>query len=124
MPFDQAAIRAAVLESLRNEPPAQTQAISAPDHVGPWPYVAAIAGPVADAATTLDAFSRGGVEGNALLGQHRAAMLGTKAAQAILVPLLMKKLADDGHGTAAKTLGYLTGGISGSIAAHNATVNR
>jgi hypothetical protein len=128
MPFDQAAIREAVMASLRGEEPQQqTQAAPPKDtHVGAWPYVAAVAGPMADLGTTLDAFSRGAVEGNSIYGSERPTtpLMISKAAQAILVPLLMHKLASGGHPGAAKALGYITGGMGAGLAAHNLTVNR
>lgn len=122
--FDQAAIRDAVMASLRNDPPAQTAPASAPhDGIGPWPYVAAISGQGADLASTLIARQRPGVvEANPFYGNNTGAILAGKIGSAALLTLAIKELEATGHATAAKVLGYGSGAVFGGLAARNMTV--
>lgn len=125
MAFDQAALQSAVLALLAQEPPQQVppRATNA-DRVGPAPYLAAVGGTLADLGTTLDARSRGAREANPLAGSDTGSIIAVKGAEAVLMPLLMRYLAKQGHPTAAKALGYITGGIGGASAIHNAQVAR
>lgn len=87
--------------------------------IGILPYVAAVSGQVADGISTLHAFKHGAVEQNPLIGQSPGMLMGVKAAGAVGIPLLMKKIADSGHPKIAKALGYALGGAGALVAGHN-----
>lgn len=116
------------MAKLASDPPAVQDTATRTDAkgIGPWPYVAAAAGPLADLGTSLDAFSRGAVESNPVFGgaHPEKALIATKAAQAVLYPLLMRQLVKSGHPDVAKWLGYSMGGMGAGLAAHNAMVAR
>lgn len=118
-------LRAAIL----NTPPAETdtqQRTAQPPAtgIGIAPYLALGAGSGIDLATTLAALHSGaGREANPLLshGGDAGLVLGKAASTAGLM-LAMHALANHGHPTAAKAIGYIGGAGLGGIAAHNASI--
>lgn len=88
------------------------------------PYTVALAGNVADARSSLRAFSRGAEEGNPFLSQQPAVFLATKAAGTVGILYGMHWLSAHDHRTAARVVGYLDGSIMLVIARHNAGVAR
>lgn len=129
MPFDQAAVRAAVLESLKRDDAARQQDTVArtmpPSRsIGPWPYAAMIAGNAADVGSTLYAKDHGAVELNPLYGDSNAGLIAGKAATTALLAFAMHALEKSGHPTAAKVLGYGAGAGFGALGAHNIAVTR
>lgn len=86
------------------------------------PISTMIGSQLADIGSTLYAKSHGAQEANPLI-PNSAAMMGIKGAYAVANYLIMKHLAENGHPTAAKIMGY-TSAIPGSIAAiHNLTLS-
>ncbi|MCR4342147.1 MAG: hypothetical protein NUW01_19900, partial [Gemmatimonadaceae bacterium] len=85
--------------------------------VGPGPYAALFGGQGADIATTLMGRSRGMRETNPL---GFGGVMAGKAALMTLGPLLMRKLAKQGHPTAAKVMGYGMGAAGAVPAVMNA----
>lgn len=61
---------------------------------------------------------------NPLLGGFGPTGIAIKGGSALLQALLMKKLADKGHPTAAKALGYGIGAGMGALAARNSQVGK
>lgn len=125
--FDEAALKAAIQKRLadHSEDPAAA-AVPEKKGIGPAPYLALIGGHVADAATTLHALKTvpGAQEANPLLGGFGPAGIALKGGSALLQALLMKKLTEKGHPTAAKALGYGIGGAMGALAARNSQVGK
>lgn len=131
--FDQATLRAAVMQKLMEaqDPPGQKgEAESAQDlakehnKIGVGPYAALFGGEAADIGTTLHAQSQGAQEGNPLLGNFGKGAIAGKLGGALLTAILIKKLAEAGHPGIAKALGYGSGIGLGAVAAHNATVGK
>jgi len=93
--------------------------------IGWGPYAALMAGNAADIGSTWQAIESGrGREGNPVLPHSPAAIMGLKAAATIPEALIMKSLADHGHPTAGKILGYAVGALGAGLAAHNSQVGR
>ena len=92
--------------------------------IGVGPYAALLGGEAADIGTTLAAKARGGREGNPLLGDFGPGAIAAKAGSAAGMALLMRYLANHGHPTLAKALGYGSGAGLGAAAVHNTTVAR
>lgn len=88
-----------------------------------WPMAATVGGNALDAATTWRAISDGRArEGNPMLPQNPAAIVGLKAATTIPELILLHVLAAHGHPTAAKILGYSIGALGTGLALHNRAV--
>lgn len=87
--------------------------------VGLAPYLAAASGQVMDGISTLHAFNHGAHETNPMIGQSSGKLIALKAGTAAGTMLLMKKLAEQGHPTAAKILGYSLGAFGNGLAMHN-----
>lgn len=92
--------------------------------IGPLPYLAMLGGEVADVGTTVAAKRRGAVEANPTLGSFGPVGMGAKAGSALLIALLMRKLAGDGHPTLAKSLGYGVGAGLTGVAIRNSQVGK
>jgi hypothetical protein len=93
--------------------------------VGPAPYVVMVAGNVADLWTTQQAFSRGAIEGNGLIGGRPIVKLALmKMSFTCAMALAMRTLTAHGHPRIATVLGYVDGGITFGVAAHNHRVAR
>lgn len=79
-----------------------------------------------DAWATNDAIARGGVEANPLMGPFAGGpgIYAIKGAQGILTGLIARKLAHDGHGTAARIVSGLGIAIPLAAGTHNALGGR
>ena len=89
------------------------------------PMLAAVAGNTADTLSTWKAISSGrGVESNPLLPKSPTKIAAMKGALTLPQILLIKKLNDSGHPTAAKVLGYGVGALGGLLAYNNSKVGR
>lgn len=126
--FDDDALKAAILKRLQADHADHADPAAAPAEkkgIGPAPYLAMLGGHLADAGSTLAALKRPNVvEGNPILQGFGPAGIAMKSGSALLTALLMRKLAKDGHPTAAKILGYGTGGAMGALAARNSQVGK
>jgi hypothetical protein len=123
--FDEAALKAAVLKRLQGEHADPVAAVPEKKGIGAAPYLALVGGHVADAATTLQALKRPGTEeANPLLNGFGPTGIALKGGSALLQALLMRKLANSGHPTAAKALGYGIGAGMGALAARNSQVGK
>ena len=91
-----------------------------------WPsYAVMVSGNVMDLWTTHRAFQRGAVEGNGFVsGQSIKTLIATKASFVFGLTVLMRHLEQTGHPRAAKVLGYIDGGVTWGVAAHNTRVMR
>lgn len=93
--------------------------------VGPAPYAVMVLGNVADLWTTQQAFTRGAVEGNGMIGGNPIVKIAAmKVSFTFAVALAMKTLAAHGHPKAARVLGYVDGGLTFAVSAHNHRVAR
>lgn len=124
--FSQEGLQRALAESqVQTSPDGSTATTPHITGIGPWPYLALGAGEAADAGSTALALSRSGTqEGNPLLPQNAASIAGLKAAITIPMMIGMHYLAEHGHPTIAKVIGYGGGALGAGIAAHNMTVGR
>lgn len=96
--------------------------------MSPWllaAYLAMTAGNGADLATTQQAFQRGAHEGNGLTSTTRIGPLAaSKVSFTVGLALAMRLLDAHGHPTAARVLGFVDGGVTFGVAAHNFGVGR
>ena len=122
--FSPEQLRAALLQVMQDkaEPVSERKAES--QGVGVGPYAALLGGEAADIGTTLAAKKRGAVESNPLLGDFGPAAIAGKVGTAAAMALAMRYLANHGHPTLAKALGYGSGAALGAVAAHNTTVGK
>ena len=104
-------------ESAQVEPAGRTDAPAEHKGIGAAPYVSMFGGQGADIATTVAAVKSGRFREANPLGL--TGVLAAKGAALTLVPWLMRKLARDGHPTAAKILGHGVGAAGAVPAALN-----
>jgi hypothetical protein len=94
-------------------------------HLDPLSIAALIGGQALDTGSSIQQFGRGNVEANPMyswMGERPSAGLtAMKALQTALAVRAMKKLADTGHPTAAKVVGYLGGAAGAAAGAYNMT---
>jgi hypothetical protein len=94
-------------------------------HLDPLSIAALVGGQALDVGSSIQQFGRGNVESNpmyAWMGERPSAGLtAVKALQTALAVRAMKKLADSGHPTAAKVVGYLGGAAGAAAGAYNMT---
>lgn len=111
-------VRQALLSQLD---PAETPAPAARKGIGLAPYLALAGGSLADGISTVQALKRPGTyEANPFLSAGgTAGMVAVKAASTAAVVWAMRRLAAQGHPTAAKIIGYGGGAGYGALAAHN-----
>ena len=114
---DPAVLQAAVQQALQQSPPQQQQPSPSSSGIGPMPYIAAIGGQAADIGSTLYKLHHGYGEAN--FGGSVPLMLAIKAGLGVGMPFMMHKLAAEGHPTAAKAIGYITGAGGAIPAAYN-----
>lgn len=96
--------------------------------MSPWllnAYLAMVAGNGADLATTQQAFTRGAHEDNGFTSTTRIGPLAvSKVSFTVGMALAMRLLDAHGHPRAARMLGFVDGGVTFGVAAHNAGVGR
>lgn len=119
-------LRAAVMRKLSEEPVAETAAApEKPTGIGVAPYAALVGGSAADLGSTLSALGRGAHEANPLLSHGGTpGLIAGKAVGTLALAWAMRALANHGHPTAAKAIGYGGGAAFGAAAAHNMTQGR
>lgn len=102
-------------------PPAQAQSSPPKPSIGPAPYIVMIAGNVADLWTTKAAMDTGRAhEGNpAWVRQDIGTLTAVKIGGVIAIAVIMLMLETHGHPRAAKILGYMDGGLTVGVSAHN-----
>ncbi len=125
-PFSADALRA-LAEAMAQPPQTQDTAsrTADPHAIGPWPYLAMGTGSGADLLTSLAAIRGGARELNPLLAHGGVAgHVAVKAGGTAAIMALMRYLAEHGHPTLAKGIGYGGGAGFGALPAHNATVGR
>lgn len=126
--FDEQALQNAILQSKQTLNPGRMQAVPndppKDNSIGIGPYLAAGIGSGLDGLTTFNAIKNGAQEANPMLPQNPMGILGVKAAENLALQLAIKKLADSGHPTAAKILGYGGGAAFGGMALHNMNVGK
>jgi hypothetical protein len=94
-------------------------------HLDPLSIAALIGGQGMDVGSSIQQFGRGNIETNPMyswMGERPSAGLAAmKALQTALAVRAMKKLADSGHPTAAKMVGYLGGAAGAAAGIYNMT---
>ena len=123
MPLDAAALDRAIQSSGATlERDAPDEAKEKNKRIGKLPYLALIAGEVADLITTERALGSGrGYEANPL-GRNKKARLGVKLAGVMGLMGIMRHLDNKDSDKAAKLIGWIDGAAKGAIAAHNSRV--
>lgn len=126
--FSPDALRAAVQQRLAepDAPDPNAVPLKAQTGIGIAPYAALAGGSILDGASTIAALRRPGTyEANPFLSAGgTAGMVAVKAASTAAVVWAMRRLAAQGHPTAAKIIGYGGGAGYGALAAHNMTQGR
>jgi len=91
----------------------------------PLSIAALVGGQAMDVGSSIQQFGRGNIESNPMyswMGERPSAGLtAMKALQTALAVRAMKKLADSGHPTAAKVVGYLGGAAGAAAGMYNMT---
>jgi hypothetical protein len=95
--------------------------VSAPVGVGPYAFL--IGGETADTVTTIMGEAAGTHELNSIVGSGSKRLLMEKVAASSVMALMIYAIGQH-HPTVARILGYVSGGVSFGVAAHNYSITK